>query len=132
MIRTIDRVAIKAYTSLIITKKPSRTGKKEKEYMKDTRGYEIKALLKKHYPGAKFSVRLSKYSMGESINIQTDLLKRDLVDHGGYSSYEYSKETIAKMNEIKALVKGYESVDRDQYGEILSGGNTYLFVDPIN
>jgi hypothetical protein len=101
--------------------------------MRDTRGSEIKALLKKNYPGAKFSVRLDKYSMGESINVHTDLLVREKIEYptGGFT-YGYSDATVAKMREIKSLLSEYESVDRDQYGEILSGGNTYLFIEPLN
>lgn len=102
--------------------------------MRDTRGSEIKSLLKKHYPNAKFSVRLDKYSMGESINVHTDLIVRERIEHeGGYHEYKYSNETVAKIREIESLLSSYKHIDRDEYsGEILSGGNTYLFVEPIN
>ena len=56
--------------------------------MTDRRSYDIKKKLKMHYPDAKFSVRIDKYSMGESINIHTN-------------------------------------------GDILGGGNTYLFIEAM-
>ena len=50
----------------------------------------------------------------------------------GYSDETriHVKNLSIKTKEIENLVKGFEEVERDEYsGEILSGGNTYIFVD---
>jgi hypothetical protein len=99
--------------------------------MKDTRSTEIKKILKKEYPGAKFSVRIDKYSMGESINVRTDAFHIDQVaDPRGYGYINQASEKDAAIRtNIKELLAKYEDIDRDQWGEILSGGNTFLFVE---
>ncbi len=98
--------------------------------MRDTRSHEIKKLLKKSYPNATFKVFIDKYSMGESINVRTDAFKIDQApDPRGYGYVMQATEENDQIRKnIKSLLSEYESVDRDQTGEILSGGNTYLFV----
>lgn len=113
--------------------------------MTDNRGREIKKMLIKAFPNGDFRVRLHKYSMGESINIKTNLLKygwQECLNHGklenGAYCYKcstpsrYINPTVEIEKQIKSMVSKYESIDRDEAtGEILSGGNTYVFVDPI-
>ena len=53
---------------------------------------------------------------------------------GGYSSSVKvsikTKKALAKMQEIEVIGRGQEEIDRDERtGEILMGGNTYVFVD---
>lgn len=125
---------------------------------RDSRGQEIKRLLAKHYPAATFRVRIHKYSMGKSIHVQTNLLQEILPTvqlHGETvwlsaldckanrqetltgeewdALWAYRKAIKARHDqaeEIKRVLSGYESIDRDSAtGEILSGGNTYLFVE---
>jgi|SRR3989304_4356867 len=100
--------------------------------MRDTRSYEIKRILKKEFPNAKVNVYISKYSMGESINVKTDLVPREkLVDPSGYGYTEKITDIgLINLNRMKMLLREFESVDRDEAtGEILSGGNTFLFID---
>ena len=101
--------------------------------MRDTRSYEIKKLLKKYYPNAKFEVRIDKYSMGESINIRTNAFKIDQVpDPRGYGYVmQASEQDATTRDHIQKVLRDYEKIDRDQWGEILSGGNTYLFVQDM-
>jgi hypothetical protein len=101
--------------------------------MKDTRSFEIKKLIKKHYPNAKVSVRIDKYSMGESINIQTDLIKRERIeDPRGYGYTEpFTEESKANLAKLNSILRTYESVDRDENGDILSGANTFLFIEAL-
>ena len=101
--------------------------------MRDIRAFEIKKQLKKYYPNAKFKVWIHKYSMGESINVRTNAFKIDVVPNpNGYGyTREISKKDEETRNHIKALLRSYESIDRDQWGEILSGGNTYLFIEEL-
>ena len=121
---------------------------------RDNRGQLIKKLLKSKFPGANFRVRLEKYSMGESINIHTDLIKpyvstaiiwraEAMLKNGGlpHDSEEYKAYSENRANlennkkveaDIKSLVGNYESIDYDpSSGEILSGGNTYMFVNKL-
>lgn len=100
--------------------------------MRDTRSSEIKKILKKEYPNAKFSVRIDKYSMGESINISTDLVAREVLTlPNGEEVNGYAQKTIDTIHNIERMLKDFKHVDRDDYGEILSGGNTFLFVEGI-
>lgn len=55
------------------------------------------------------SVRSSSYSMGSSINVEI-------------------KTPRASLVEIDRIANGSERIDRDANGEILSGGNRYVFV----
>ena len=79
---------------------------KTKEYAK-----LIRQDLKKTFPNIKFSVRSDVYSMGSSININ------------------YSGDI--ERSEVEKVVQKYEQIDRDQYGEILSGGNMFVFVNKL-
>ena len=98
--------------------------------MKDTRSYEIKRIIKKEFPQAKVRVHINKYSMGESINVDTDICTRELVlDEFGRSTHPYTEQGKKNLDKLRELLHSYESVDRDQFGEILSGGNTYLFIE---
>lgn len=101
--------------------------------MKDTRSYEIKKLLKKYYPNATFKVSINKYSMGESISVRTNAFKvNEVPDPRGYGYViELSEQDQGNRDHITKLLRDYESVDRDQWGEILSGGNTYLRVETL-
>ena len=124
----------------------------ETRTQRDTRGTEIKRLLKALYPTAQFQVRLHKYSMGESINVYTDLLEagqyaddiwttenrmrvQESVTDAEYQAYQAYKAMLLKNTEttrrLRADLSGYERVDRDERGEILSGGNTYLHISRL-
>ena len=104
--------------------------------MKDKRSYEIKTVLKKYYPEAIFRVKIDKYSMGESINIKTDL-KKEYPDDVDFRNLTPECLAIKEHNEkitqeIETLLKDFWHLDRDPItGEILAGGNTYLFVDSL-
>ncbi len=99
------------------------------------RSTEIKKLLKSEFPDAIFKVRIHKYSMGESINVNTDLLQREKVeDTGSYLGYSMKMTDQSKRNleQIKNLIGDHEHLDRDESGDILSGGNTFLFIETLN
>jgi hypothetical protein len=102
--------------------------------MKDTRSNEIKKILKKEFPEAKVRVRIHKYSMGESIYVNTDLIEWvKVVDESNYTGFSQRKTEQSRDNEstIKDLLRSFERVDRDQWGDILSGGNTFLFIESL-
>ena len=101
--------------------------------MRDTRSTEIKRLLKKYYPNAQFKVQIHKYSMGESINVRTNAFKIEQIpDPRGYEYItRVSEQSQTNRDHIKSLLRSYQSIDRDQWGEILSGSNTYVFVDEL-
>lgn len=101
--------------------------------MKDKRSFEIKRILRFRYSEAKFKVRIDKYSMGETIYINTDLIKRQRIDDpSGYGYIEtFTEESKDRLREMNQLLKDYESVDRDESGDILSGGNTFLFIEAL-
>jgi len=123
------------------------------KYPRDRRNYEIKGIFKKKYPNAKIKVRIQKYSGGESINVYTDLLKDPYntlpefnhiqwkrrvgqnLSQEEYKIYKKGSEMWDKMKEkereIKILLSDFSYVSRDQFGEVLSGGNTFLFVEPL-
>ena len=73
----------------------------------------------------------------EKIKKDLGLSSRDVsvkTQQGGYSSAVNvkikTKKGLAKMQEIEAIGNSKESIDRDERtGEILMGGNTYVFVD---
>lgn len=118
---------------------------------KDSRSFEIKKILKRWRPQSFFSVRIHKYSMGESIRVKTNLLKQttaegyhescrlnrqeELSDEQYKVAAAYRKAVVHnhKVEEgVRGLLRDYESVDLDPVtGEILAGGNTYLFVERI-
>ncbi len=120
---------------------------------RDNRSYEMKKLLQKQYPTAKFTVKIHKYSMGESIYIHTDLIKAWTPEDSnndwkqrtramGSEPFEITdsiKATRAKSkqnevirHEIEALLKNFWHIDYDSYsGEILSGGNTYINISKL-
>ncbi len=69
----------------------------------------IRKDLKKAFPGANFSVRSSRYSMGSSIHVRW-------VD--GPST-----------NDVEEILHRYERIDRDAGGNILKGGNRFIFAE---
>lgn len=117
---------------------------------RDTRSTEIKRLLKGRFPSSTFRVRINKYSGGESINIETDLLKPYLTqdmrvwraerDFNGCSDddrayYKAFKDRMEARDlaerAIKDVVGHFKKVDRDDQGDILLGGNTFLFIESL-
>jgi len=112
---------------------------------------EIKKILKENFPTATFRIKTKNFAGGKSITIYTDLIrlidynkKRDLelkMQGEGLDNEEYKKlqriertitwNKLAEQN-IKTLLKDFWSVDYDEYtGEILGGGNCYLFVERL-
>jgi hypothetical protein len=67
---------------------------------------KIRAALKAAFPAVKFSVRSESYSMGSSVNI--------------------SWTDGPTEKQVEKIVSAHESIDRDGYGEILSGGNRFV------
>ena len=52
------------------------------------------------------------------------------VRYDGYAIWLTIKDLDIDIKEIEQLAKGYESYERDEFtGEILSGGNTFVFVN---
>lgn len=52
------------------------------------------------------------------------------VRYDGYAIWLTIKDLAIDIKEIEQLAKGYESYERDEFtGEILSGGNTFMFVN---
>jgi hypothetical protein len=52
------------------------------------------------------------------------------VRYDGYAVWLTIKDLAIGIKEIEQLTKGYESYERDEFtGEILSGGNTFVFVN---
>jgi len=118
---------------------------------RDTRSYEMKKALQKQYPTAKFTVKIHKYSMGESIYVKTDLIKAWTQEDSDndfkqryranmpYEITDSIKATRAKSernevirHEIEALLKNFWHIDYDSYsGEILGGGNTYMNIGEL-
>jgi hypothetical protein len=70
---------------------------------------EIRQTLKKQFPLTKFSVRSKPYSMGSSINV--------------------SWLDGPTKKEIEAIAQIKKQVSYDSCGEILSGGNQFVFCD---
>jgi len=87
-----------------------------------TKTNEMKKALKKKFRNAKFSITHKYGGYSDSYNVRTDLLDN--------KDFEESKPII---KEIEKIVGKYESIDRDERtGEILAGGNTYIFVSKLN
>ena len=69
----------------------------------------LRGKLAAAFPATKFSVRSSRFSMGESIDVSwTD----------GPSE-----------KRVKAITNAFKDISRDSFGEILGGGNRYLGLD---
>jgi hypothetical protein len=66
----------------------------------------IRAALKAKFPGVKFSVRSQSYSMGSSVHVR------------------WSDGPTEKQ--VEKIACAHEKIDRDGYGEILSGGNRFV------
>ena len=74
------------------------------------RAREIRKELKVKFPGVKFSVRSSKYSGGSSIDV--------------------SWTDFPTVEAVEEVTNKYKSVRYDDYtGEILCGGNTFIFAN---
>jgi len=114
----------------------------------DKRSYEIKKLLRKTFPTGQFKVKIKKFAGGEAIKVKTDLLKewteKDTENHWLIGSGKIREvtpeiqETLKKVEynnqikkEIEKLLQGFTYIARDEFGEILAGGNTYLDVDRL-
>ena len=69
----------------------------------------IRSELKTAFPGVKFSVTSDSYSGGSSIHIKW---------------VDFPTEKA-----VKAIASQHESIDRDQFGDILSGGNRFIFCE---
>ena len=69
----------------------------------------IRQDLKKAFPGANFSVRLSRYSMGSSVDVRW-------VDGPA-------------QKDVETIIEVHERIDRDAGGNILSGGNRFIFAE---
>ena len=83
---------------------------------------EIKKQLKANFPQFKFSVTRKNAGYSESLNIViTNFI--DIV-----KTKDQYKEIAPQ---IKNFVRGLnqESIDRDSSGDVLMGGNSYVFVD---
>ncbi len=111
---------------------------------------KMKKKLRKKYPDAKFKVRKKSSSLHKAFTVYTDLIEehdrqrfRELnkeLDTGGlkgekWEEYKEIQEKIEEnrriTKEIKDLLSEFWHVDRDSIsGEILSGGNVYLSVEP--
>ena len=112
--------------------------------MKDNRSYEIKKILQKNYPNEKFSVRISNYSLGETIHVYTTALTEQLgqpdavwrvrananptqTDYEEAKKYDETFECNKQIEEaMRRLIGHNEKIDTDEHGDILSGGNTFL------
>jgi len=113
---------------------------------------KIKKILRQRFPKATFRIRTQSFSGGKSIDIYTDLFreidhnrKRELelkLQNQGLDSEEYKELQRTERDiawnrslegNIKKLLKDFWSVDYDEItGEVLSGGNCYLFVEPLS
>lgn len=85
--------------------------------------------------------------MGESIYVYTDMIRephRYCPKCNGFTGLawvncqtcgiktELINPTLAQRTALRELLQDFERVDRDPgTGEILSGGNTFLFLEPI-
>lgn len=74
------------------------------------RAAAIRAALKaKHITSRQVSVRADYYSMGSSIRITI-------------------KDPNVRASVVRSIAEPHESIDRDQFGEILGGGNRFVSV----
>lgn len=72
---------------------------------------QVRAALKAAFPGIKFSVRAESFSMGSAVRIAW-------VDG-------------PTTKQVEKVSNSHERIDRDQWGEILSGGNRYITASRI-
>jgi hypothetical protein len=119
------------------------------ERKRDARSYEMRKILQQAFPKNKFSVKIEKYSMGESIHIKTDLIQPWTAEDSdnqfkrgtdmGFNTpsmqatkqkQEYNK---AMEQKIESLLQKFWHIDWDkQSGEILGGGNTFIDIGAID
>lgn len=116
----------------------------------DNRSTRIKQILRQHYPLSTHRVRIEKYSGGECIYIKTsalnppeyqiynqlnDKLRSEGLNEEENTLYEATKKQNERYNEkqdsIKKLLNEFWHVDRDDQGEILAGGNSYIDVESL-
>lgn len=100
----------RAYTDPQVQALMRKTAKPKREYtnvVDDAKN--IRKDLKKEFPGFKFSVRSDRYSMGSSIHVRW-------VD--GPST-----------KRVEKIIDQYSQIDRDAGGNILRGGNRFIFAE---
>lgn len=108
---------------------------------------QMKRILREEYPNSQFKVRKKTGSMSKSFKVYTDLLneninyekfrklkRKDKLTEEEHKKFEELKGKIDKNKEIekkiKELLSEFENVDRDERThEVLSGGNTFLFIE---
>lgn len=100
--------------------------KEENKIVRDKRSHEIKAILKKHFPGYKHACKIDKFSGGEAIWVHTSYLPSR--DDANFDRKKYNE----RSQEVERLLKDYKHVSYCPYsGETLLGGNTYLRVSDL-
>jgi len=108
---------------------------------------KIKKILKKEFKDNTFKIRTKNYTGGKSIWIYTDAiknterlfeLKRKLntgLNEKERQEWNELTKTREKNREvekkIKELLKEFYEVDYNEFGEIMAGGNCYLFIEPL-
>ena len=112
----------------------------------------IKKILKKHFPKAKFKIKTRNSSLSKSIYIYTNLIQdydyirlkelelklqnEGLIDEESKEYHEIKKiveQNKATQQKIKTILKDFWYVDYDKFtGEILGGGNCFLFVERLD
>jgi len=111
----------------------------------------IKQTLKRHFPKAKFKIKTRNSSLSKSIYIYTDLIQD--YDYAKFRNLELKLQNEGLVNKeaeeyhkikeliwqnrtieqkIKTILKDFWHIDYDKLtGEILSGGNCYLFIEKL-
>ena len=122
---------------------------KEKKKDLDKRSYIIRNILKSIYPNNSFRVIISKRVYDESIHVYTDLLEdikytdavwrvdanknpsvEDYLEAKKYHEKRLKNQLIERK--IEQILKDFWHVNYDQRtGEILAGGNRYLFIERL-
>lgn len=112
---------------------------------------EIKKKLKKAFPKFTFKVRIEHTGIDAAINIYTDALPF-LDDKDNYNLWLYHTQKVEGSNindvlesvkkwekykeierQILKVVQEYQKIYRcEKSEEILAGGNTFIFVYPLN
>ena len=67
---------------------------------------QLKVELSRSFPDTGFSIRTSRFSMGEAIHV------------------EWTDGPTEGM--VEAISSAYKDIDRDAFGDILGGGNRYV------
>ncbi len=108
---------------------------------------KIKKILRSAFPNAKFRIRTMSYSGGKSIYIYTDLIndikgndarllligpKSPAEEDRFWRLMEIKKRNEYIKGEIGKLLSGFYHVHYDGFGNILSGANCLLFIEPLD